>query len=405
MQFLRKHRYRLLLSLGALVIVGGVLFARLRDYDPFQGDAVIQRFTPLTYSIQTFLWWDTAAASLHMEWTRLMVFSHVKQIFAWSDIEKKQGEWDFFRADQIVDEVEAKGLKLIVRLTDTPDWALPDSEEAEDFIDAPPEDYADFATYCGMLAERYKGRITAYQVWNEPNLSREWGNRPPNAAEYVELLKGCSNAIREADPEAIIISAGLAPTGTNDTTAMPDDLYLQAMYDNDFQQYVDVVGMHAPGYTSPHLSLEDARTQGIASWATFRHPEDLRRIMVANGDAAHQVALLEFGWTTDPREDSDYHWFAVTPEQQAQYMVDAYEYAAEHWRPWVGLMSAIYIANPLWTPDDEQYWWAITTAEGDTRPAFVALANMAKYCGDRVIPARAPDSPEALGLVTVSPCD
>jgi polysaccharide biosynthesis protein PslG len=407
MQFLRQFKYRILITLIALVLAVGTLMYRSTTLDPFRGDAVVNPpFTSLTYGIQTFLWWDTTAASVHLEWVRLMVFSHVKQIFAWEDIEKRRGEWDFFRADQLVDEIEQKGLKLVVRLSESPDWSHPELGDETDntFVDAPPDDYADFGTYCGTVAARYKGRIAAYQVWNEPNLAREWGGRVPNAAEYVALLKVCSEAIRAADADAILISAGLAPTGTYDANAHPDDVYFQAMYDADFQGYVDVVGMHAPGYTSPDLSLEEAARQGIAPWATFRHPEDLRRIMVANGDAAHQVAILEFGWTTDPRPDSDYNWFAVSQEQQAQYFVEAYQYAAEHWRPWVGLMSAIYIAKPSWTPDDEEYWWAITTAEGDTRPAFVALANMAKYCGDRVIPARAPDSPEALGLVPVDPC-
>ena len=407
MRFIKQYKYPLLVTLAALVIVSAVIIRRAQTYDRFEGDAIVNPpFTSLTYGIQTFLWWDRTAASVNLDWVRLMVFSHVKQIFAWNDIEKRRGEWDFFRADQIVDEVEQKGLKLIVRLSETPEWAHPSLDsDAGNFIDAPPDDYADFATYCGTVATRYKGRIAAYQIWNEPNLAREWGGKAPNAAEYTALLRACSEAIRGADPDAILISAGLAPTGTFDDSAHPDDVYFQAMYDAGFQQYVDVVGMHAPGYTSPEMSLEDADKQDIARWATFRRPEDLRRIMVANGDAAHQVAILEFGWTTDPRPDSDYHWFAVSQEEQAQYFVEAYQYAAEHWRPWVGLMSAIYIANPAWTHDDEEYWWAITTAEGDTRPAYVALANMAKYCGERIIPARAPNSPEALGLVSVDPCD
>ncbi len=407
MRFIKQYKYPLLVTLAALVIVSAVIIRRAQTYDRFEGDAIVNPpFTSLTYGIQTFLWWDRTAASVNLDWVRLMVFSHVKQIFAWNDIEKRRDEWDFFRADQIVDEVEQKGLKLIVRLSETPEWAHPSLDsDAGNFIDAPPDDYADFATYCGTVATRYKGRIAAYQIWNEPNLAREWGGKAPNAAEYTALLHACSEAIRGADPDAILISAGLAPTGTFDDSAHPDDVYFQAMYDAGFQQYVDVVGMHAPGYTSPEMSLEDADKQDIARWATFRRPEDLRRIMVANGDAAHQVAILEFGWTTDPRPDSDYHWFAVSQEEQAQYFVEAYQYAAEHWRPWVGLMSAIYIANPAWTHDDEEYWWAITTAEGDTRPAYVALANMAKYCGERIIPARAPNSPEALGLVSVDPCD
>ena len=122
--------------------------------------------------------------------------------------------------------------------------------------------------FCGVLADRYKGRIAAYQVWNEPNLSREWGNRPPDAAGYVGLLKACSDAIRAADPAAIIISAGLAPTGTYDDSAHPDDIYLQAMYDAGFQHYVDAVGMHAPGFSAPEVAPED----GAGRTALFHLP-------------------------------------------------------------------------------------------------------------------------------------
>jgi hypothetical protein len=39
-----------------------------------------------------------------------------------------------------------------------------------------------FGEFCGAMAERYRGRIGAYEVWNEPNLAREWGNEPPDPA-------------------------------------------------------------------------------------------------------------------------------------------------------------------------------------------------------------------------------
>lgn len=378
--------------------------------DPLRADAVTDPpFTSLTYGIQAFLWWDYHSANLHLDWVRLMVFSHVKQTFAWEDLEPAPGQWQFARADEIVASVEARGLKLVARLSDAPAWAHPSipGRKDRDFIDGPPDPafMDDWAAYCGMVAGRYAGRIAAYQVWNEPNLSREWGSRPPDAAAYTDLLRVCAEAIRAADPAAIVISAGLAPTGTHDATARPDDVFLQELYDAGFQRYADVVGMHAPGFSPPQLSPDEAERQGGQRFFTFRRVEDLRRIMVANGDASRQAAILEVGWTTDPGINPSYAWFAVDEETQARYMVEAYRYAADHWRPWVGLMSAIYIADPSWTPDDEEYWWAVTTPDGYTRPAFVALANMAKHCGDRVIPARAPDSPEALGLVPVNPCD
>ncbi len=385
------------------------LIARFSTRDPFQAAAVSDPpFTSLTYGVHVFLWWDKTMASLYLDWARLMVFSHVKQVFAWEDIQPQPDQWDFARADEIVAEVEQKGLRLVARLSDAPDWTHPtlQGHKDADFVDAPPENLDDWAAFCGAVAERYRGRIAAYQVWNEPNLSREWGNREPNAAAYVELLGACSRAVRAADPAAILISAGLAPTGTYDQTAHPDDIYLQALYDAGFQGMVDVVGANAPGYNNPpEVSPDEAAARGSQRFFTFRRVEDLRKIMVANGDAARQMAILEMGWHTNPGHDASYAWYAVDEATQARYLVDAYRYAAENWRPWMGLMTTIYLADPSWTPDREEYWWAITTPDGLIRQAFIDLANMAKYCGSRVIPARPPDSPEALGLVTVDPCD
>jgi hypothetical protein len=392
---------------GACVLITGILLilsVPSSGTDRFMGFAVTEPpFNSLTYGIQTFLWWDTGSAGLHMDWVQRMVFSHVKQTFAWEDIQPERDVWQFERADQILDELERRNLRIIVRLTDAPAWSHPNltGERGVDFVDAPPENVADFAAYCGAIASRYAGRIDGYQIWNEPNLSREWGNQPPDAAAYVELLRACSEAIRAADPNAILISAGLAPTGTWDATATPDDMYLQSMYDHGFEQYIDVVGVHAPGYSAPDVPPEDGA--GGNRFFTFRRVEDLRDIMIANGDAARQMAILETGYTTDPIHPS-MAWFAVDEPTQARNLVAAYQYAAEHWSPWVGLMSAIYIADPSWTQENEEYWWSITTPEGYTRQAYIDLANMAKYCGNEYRPPRAPDSPEALGLAPVTPC-
>ncbi len=409
-QFILRHRIVIALVVLALIVVPAIIIANVPPADPFAASAVIDPpFTPLTYGIQAFLWWDNGSVGMRLDQVRLMVFSHVKQIFAWEDIETSPGVFNLARADEIVGEIERRDLRLVVRLSDAPDWAHPGALGVKDvdFIDAPPDpDFMDdWANYCGAVAGRYAGRIAAYQIWNEPNLAREWGNRTPDPAGYVELLRVCSEAIRAADPQAIIISAGLSPTGTCCDLAHPDDVYLQELYDAGFQQYIDVVGMHAPGYSAPHISPDEAEASGSQRFFTFRRVEDLRKIMVKNGDAARQAAILEMGWTTDTEGyNPDYAWFAVDSEMQADYLVEAYAYAAEHWRPWVGLMSAIYIADPAWNEEDEEYWWSIIRPDGRARRSFIKLANMAKYCGERFIPEREPDSPEALGLVAVDPC-
>lgn len=357
----------------------------LPERDPFYAADVYEPpFYSLTYSIHVSLWRDAETAQQHLTWAQQMGFSHVKQVFAWEDLEPEPGVWVWMQADRVVEQVETNGLRLIVRLGVVPDWAHTDipSGDTSGHVDAPPTDLDSWHTYCAMVAGRYAGRIQAYQIWNEPNLTREWGNKEPDASAYVSLLRVCSSAIRAADPAAILISAGLAPNGQYNQQAHRDDMYLQAMYNNGFEQYVDVVGVHAPGFSVPSYGPDDAEEDGRGRWATFRRVEDLRKIMIANGDAERQMAILEVGYTIDPASEL-YHWYAVTEAQQAQYLAEAYRYASEHWRPWIGLMSAVYLAEPTWTPAHEDYWWALNDpVTGTLRPAFYALAQMEKICGD-----------------------
>jgi polysaccharide biosynthesis protein PslG len=389
-----KHKF----SRPLLVLIVAILIALLGTLafiaaqpapDPFNGAAITKpAFPSLSYSVQTFVWWDEGSASNQLGMvSRVLNFRYIKQIFGWRDMELAAGDWDFRNSDRIVANAEEWNLKIVARLGLVPEWAAAEGTSAtSDSIihDTPPADLEAWANYCGTVAERYQGRITAYQIWNEPNLAREWGEREPKAEEYLELLAACSNAIRAVDSEAILISAGLAPTGSSLPVAIPDDVYLDALYRLNFQQYIDVVGAHATGYNVPAYGPDDAEREERGRYFSFRRIEDLRKIMLLYDDAARQMAILEFGYTTDT-ENEHYSWFAVSEEEQAQYTVEAYHYAAEHWRPWLGLMSLIYMPNPRWTSENEEWWWAVGDSDGIMRPVFFALAQMDKYCGNRVV--------------------
>ncbi|NDJ79138.1 MAG: cellulase family glycosylhydrolase [Chloroflexi bacterium] len=416
-----QHHQRLTL-IGSIVLLvplltGGILLAtQSDDDDPFAPDAVTDpAFPSLSYGVHAFLWWNPTARTIDLDNVRLMRFGYIKQRFSWANIQPAPDSWVWTNdldqgADGVVDEIEHRGLQLVARLDGPPDWALVDTG---DDPAQPPVDLAAWGTYCGTLASRYQGRIAAYQVWNEPNLSREWFDLPPNAASYVKVLQVCSDAIRTADPDAIIISAGLAPTGTLSPEAIPDTDFLRQMYDAGAADYFDVLGLNAPGYKAPpEMSPDEAEEEYGHRWMCFRHVEDMRRIMVENGDAEKQVALLEVGWTIDPREDSPYHWHAVTESEQAAYLVGAYRYAAQNWRPWIGLMTTIFLADFDWDENDEEYWWSINTAgylvdSGQPwagREAYYTLARMEQYIDDEVIPAYDdPSSTEATHVETIVP--
>ena len=148
------------------------------------------------------------------------------------------------------------------------------------------------------------------------------------------------------------------------------------MYEAGAKAYFDVLGAHGPGFKAPpDVSPEEAAASPL--WGghrsfTFRRVEDLRQIMVANGDAAKQIWLLEFGWTTD-QVNPAYAWHRVTPEQQASTWCRAYKWAHDNWSPWIGVMALWTLPDPSWGPEREEYWWAVANPDGSDRPALTRL--------------------------------
>src|SRR5207244_230912 len=129
--------------------------------------------------------------------------SWIRQELPWEQIEPVArgqtidptfGGSTWAKFDDIVDRANALGMNVVLRLDTSPRWALP--ADAPDGL-SPPIDYADYWDFVGQVAARYRGRVAAYQVWNEPNLTSEWGRRPPDAVAYARLLRGASERIRE----------------------------------------------------------------------------------------------------------------------------------------------------------------------------------------------------------------
>ena len=326
------------------------------------------------FGTQAFLWWRPEVAERDLNLIREAGFHWVKQTFAWESIEGfDKGHLDWSFSDRVVQQVNSSNLKLLARISIDP-------QKRDFWAGLPPESADQFADYVSALASRYSckpgavGCIQAYQIWNEPNLSREWGHKRPNPAEYVYFLGKAYAAIKEANADAIVISAGMAPTGDNSETAMADDLFYEQMYEameGNSDGYFDALGVHGVGFAAPpELDPEIAATEsryGGHRFFSFRHVEDIRAIMVEHGDADKQIVLLEFGWTSDP-VNPNYRWHGadagITQEVQAEYLQRAYEWAEANWRPWIGLMSLITMPNLDWLSDgnpedEEQYWWGI----------------------------------------------
>lgn len=287
----------------------------------------------------------------------------IVEYFPWAYIESTPEQYGWDHSDDVVAHATNQGLTVIARLGMTPDWARPlPAEQETTFTYLDQAHYADFARFVAAFAEHYRGKITHIIIWNEPNLSFEWGYRPVDPSAYVDLLRLVYSAAHAANPDVVILAGALAPTlePEGSPAGLNDLAYLEAMYKAGAQDYFDALAAHTYGMTFP--PEEPPRADVI----NFRRVELLRGIMEAYGDAAKPIYITESGWNDHPR------WvWAVTPIQRMEYSVDAYIWADEHW-PWCPVVTMWYFRTPMAGRNYQDYY-AFVTPDFQKRPVYEAV--------------------------------
>ncbi len=133
--------------------------------------------------------------SAGIEWVRVD--------FLWLLAEPERDVYDWSIYDDLVDRLEARGLRIFAGLGATPEWATSGPE-----FSGVPDDADQWAEFCYLAARRYAGRIHAWGLWNEPNLDRFWeGTRQ----QYIDsiLLPG-ARSITLGDPTTLVCAPDLA---------------------------------------------------------------------------------------------------------------------------------------------------------------------------------------------------
>jgi hypothetical protein len=329
------------------------------------------------YGLSAFLYNQPASTARDLQQITALRFGWVKMLFRWTDLEHDyKGAFYWDESDRVVRAANAAGLKIIARLDFQPWWARPGI-----IRNGPPDKPQDYADFVYAFVSRYStgspyGRVHAVQLWNEPNLMREWGEQPitrESAAQYVTLLKLAAAAAHGADPSITVIGGSLSPTSSSESACcQPDDVYLRWLYELGVKDSFDVLGVNA-NVQCPCVDAAPASNPAFVHPSFYyRRVEQLREIMVANGDAARQIWLMEFGWTTDAI-NPEYAWYATTEERKADLIVEAFRFARANWAPWIGVMTLWTIADPTWLPWQETVWWAVTNPDGSPRPAYERL--------------------------------
>ena len=110
----------------------------------------------------------------------------VRATLRWSDLEPQQGAYRWEQLDALVEGARARGLRLLLAVTQSPAWA--------GAVGGLPEKPEDFGTFMGALATRSTGKIGAYEIWREPNVAPAGGAQPAKPGDYVELLRAAGRS-------------------------------------------------------------------------------------------------------------------------------------------------------------------------------------------------------------------
>ena len=220
--------------------------------------------------------------------------TNVRVLVPWANIELKDPDLpgatrNWAAMDMIVNAANAKGMGILGVLNSTPTWATESSP-----VNGQPKDVNDFAAFAKQVALRYGDKISAYEIWNEPNAFIFWN--PVDPVDYTKMLKAAYTSIKQAAAQLnidITVIGGVVGAGTTlgNWTMNPVD-FVKAMYNAGANGFFDALSFHPYDYYSMFGSGNFAASQVKAL-------RDLMDSYLAPGQEQLKMWISEYGLPTN----------------------------------------------------------------------------------------------------------
>ena len=241
----------------------------------------------------------------------------------------------------------------------------------------PPQTAAEASAYAHFVAARaaeFRGRVAGWEIWNEEDAPAWWAGAPPvdgvrrDAAGYTALLRATAPLVRRADRHAPVILGGL--TGN-------DYRFVADVYRHGGRGAFDAVGVHTDvgcDLAAPDGYLRD--NNGRINQFSFLGYREVRRTMVAHGDARRPIWMTELGWSTttavcDTGRSAGQKAGGVSEAEQAAYTAEAFHC----------LTFARYVTHAIvfelrdGARDASQQRYGLVHADGSAKPAWDAFSR------------------------------
>jgi beta-xylosidase len=292
-------------------------------------------------------------AAAHIGWVRLDVSWAMLQ----PDNKTTISPWGEQFVDRVIRMAEQRRLRILVTFWLTPAWANGGAGER-----ALPRDPGDYARAIEWATQRWANRVSAWEIWNEPNHEEFLVGTDPVA--YTALLRAAYPAVHRGDPNAKVVFGG---------TVYNDDGWISNAYAAGAKGNFDIMATH------PYQAVADQPPETPDNGSTWRltHVTAVRNLMVHNGDGDKEIWFTEFGWSSHSNSHGIADWQrGVTRAQQADYLIRTLKLVSSRYS---------YVTHVFWytdrdgTADDAQNAnYGLLTADSAPKPAYTALRDYLK---------------------------
>ena len=241
--------------------------------------------------------------------------------FNWANVEVAPNSFDFSIYDRYVLDAAANNITLLPVLVNSPSFY---SIKPGTRFFYQPSGNAEMARWATLLVDRYGPNgtvwqgvpnpkpITAWQVWNEPNLKQYW-YRKPSAAQYRSMLETVGGAIKSRDPSAEIVTAGLPDSRLKGAVRLQP--YLKALYKGGGSSLIDTVAINSYAVNPKYLG---------------KLVDSTRSYLNKVGGRQDRLWITEVGWCDQGVKNR----FCVGKSRQAKYTSQALSLIKKKKRSW-----------------------------------------------------------------------
>ncbi len=336
--------------------------------------------------VQLHLLWEGVSAAettRQLDRAKAANAAIVRVDVGWGSLEAAgRGRWSRLqlrRLDAVVAKARARDLQLLLTLADSPCWAssAPAGARlgcrgrwwlrgAQRYLPRDPRHYADALAF---LARRYRGRVAAWEIWNEPN-HEEFSRGPDKARRYAALVRAAYRRAKPAAPGATFVAGAVSEADTP---------FVDALYAAGIAGSFDAFSVHP---YSQDVSPLDPRSGGERRVSFAAGVPAVRAVMERHGDA-RPLWITEFGWNTSRLRGVDRWRDGVDERVQAAYVRQALAQVAG----WDYVPVAVYYGLKDVAADRSNHLanFGLLRHDGSAKPAlaeFRAAAGALRAGGD-----------------------